>query len=140
MMARRIIVVGAVAAAAALAIGGVALADGFDDSFEGSFNGGDDNRSTAVSAPRVPAALPAQPAPPAAPTITSEQATTAALQHLGGGQAREVELEREHGRLEWDVDVIKDGTRHDVRVDATSGQVTRQDVDDDGRDDDRYDD
>ncbi|MEJ3651555.1 PepSY domain-containing protein [Actinomycetes bacterium KLBMP 9759] len=128
MMARRIIVVGAVAAAAALAIGGVALADGFDDV--------DDDRPTAVSAPRIPAALPVPAAAPAAPSITPEQAAATAVAHLGGGgQVREIELEREHGHLEWEVDVVDDGVRHDVHVDATSGTVTRQDTPDDGTDD-----
>jgi hypothetical protein len=59
----------------------------------------------------------------------------------------EVEREVEHGRVEWKVEITKDGVTYDIRVDSLSGAVTRVDTDDrddrtrgDDRIDDRIDD
>jgi uncharacterized membrane protein YkoI len=58
-----------------------------------------------------------------------------------GGTVHEVEREREHGRLEWKVEVTADdGKAYDVRVDAQSGEITRVDQDDDHDDQDDNDD
>ncbi len=64
------------------------------------------------------------------------------MAHVGGGQATEIERETEHGRAEWKVEVENAGVEHDVRIDATTGAVTRVDADDsdDSRSDDRDDD
>jgi peptidase YpeB-like protein len=70
--------------------------------------------------------------------ITSEEAVRIALAHVGGGRVREIERELEHGRREWKVEVVNGGREHDIRVDATTGAVTRTDMDRDdrgGRDD-----
>ncbi|MCI0687275.1 MAG: PepSY domain-containing protein, partial [Sporichthyaceae bacterium] len=58
---------------------------------------------------------------------------------VGGGFVESVELEREDGGLQWHIDVIKDGTEFDVRIDADTGAVVRfrnDDGGDDRRDDD----
>lgn len=53
-----------------------------------------------------------------------------------GGTVHEVKREREHGRLEWKVEIAAaDGKTYDVRVDALTGSVTRVDQDDDHDDD-----
>jgi len=58
-----------------------------------------------------------------------------------GGTVHEVEREREHGRLEWKVEIAAaDGKAYDVRVDAQSGETTRMDQDDDHDDHDDHDD
>jgi hypothetical protein len=70
--------------------------------------------------------------------VTSEEAASIALAHVGGGRVTEIEREFEHGRREWKVEIVNGGREHDVRVDATTGAVTRTDVDRDdrgGRDD-----
>lgn len=68
---------------------------------------------------------------PGSAGLSAAAARQIALARVGGGQVREVELETEHGRIEWKVRIIRDGVRHDVRVDAVSGAVTRVDSDDD---------
>ncbi|HEX2133697.1 MAG TPA: PepSY domain-containing protein [Actinophytocola sp.] len=70
------------------------------------------------------------------PRLTPDAAAQLVRHRLGGGQVREIERETEHGRLEWKVEITKDGVTHDVRVDAETGDITRVDTDDD-RDDDR---
>ncbi|OLF12900.1 hypothetical protein BLA60_06490 [Actinophytocola xinjiangensis] len=80
---------------------------------------------------------------PAGPGLGPDDAVALVQKRLGGGQVHEVEREHEHGRLEWKVEITKDGVTYDIRVDASSGEVTRVETDDDDsddRDDDRYDD
>jgi hypothetical protein len=110
-----------IAAATLIAAGGVAFALGTTD---------------------VPTVItqPASVTTTAAPTTTSspsssatavpvEEARTIAVAEVGGGEVTKVETEVEHGRLEWKVEVVRDGVAHDVRVDAESGAITRHDTD-----------
>ncbi|MET0233151.1 MAG: PepSY domain-containing protein [Kibdelosporangium sp.] len=48
-----------------------------------------------------------------------------ALDRVGGGQVTKVERELEHGRTEWKYRIVHNGQTYDVRVDATSGGITR---------------
>ncbi|PZF81985.1 PepSY domain-containing protein [Jiangella anatolica] len=154
-MNRNRLVSAAAAAAALLITGGVAYAVSTDD--------GDNRPRSSVTADDSPSATPddtpsatpddtpsALPSPddsptsaPAAPSgdeMGSGEAEEIALAHVGGGTVTEVEREWEHGRLEWKVEIHRDGVEHDVRVDALSGDITRVDVDDDRDDDDKHDD
>ncbi len=103
--ATRLATIAAAATLTLLAISGTALALGTDD---------------------------ATPPPGAAATpvagVDADEAATTALGSTGGGQVTGIEREVEHGRMEWKVDVTRDGARHDVRVDATSGAVTRHET------------
>jgi uncharacterized membrane protein YkoI len=64
------------------------------------------------------------------PAIAREEAEAAALAEVPG-TVRRAHLEREDGGLEWDVDVDgEDGRRHDVQVDADTGEVLEHDTDD----------
>ena len=57
--------------------------------------------------------------------ITSEAAVQSALARVPGGQVREGELEKEHGRLVYSFDVLvpnREGV-DEVQVDARSGKV-----------------
>ncbi|GHH33684.1 hypothetical protein GCM10018775_05170 [Streptomyces umbrinus] len=60
-----------------------------------------------------------------------------ARSHVGGGTITEVEAETEHGRAVWSVKIVKNGSRYEVHVDRSSGEVTRSraKADDDRRDD-----
>lgn len=70
------------------------------------------------------------PVDPAEATVTQEDAEAAALAEVPG-TVRSAHLEREDGGLEWDVDVDgEDGLRHDVQVDADTGEVLEHDTDD----------
>lgn len=68
---------------------------------------------------------PAQPG-----SLTAEDASRIATDRFGG-TVREVELEFEHGRVEWKVEITAaDGVTYDVRVDSSTGEITRVDQDD----------
>lgn len=82
--------------------------------------------------------------PTAAPTAgTSTSRATAeriALGAVPGGRIRSAELEVEHGRQVWKVDVIAGGVVHEVYVDLGTGKVIRdRAARDDARDDNRHD-
>jgi len=118
---------------ALLATGGIALAGASDPVRPVA--------SAAPTSPSVPASIDVLTSTPATTSrstdpgeLSSAEAADIALRHVGGGQVTEIEREFEHGRREWKVEIIHDGREHDVRVDATTGAVTRTDVD---RDDDR---
>jgi uncharacterized membrane protein YkoI len=70
--------------------------------------------------------------------VSLAQAVDAALKAAPGTVA-EIELDDEHGRTAWEVDVVAaNGERRDVTVDAADGKVLTNradDRDDDGRDD-----
>ncbi|MEU7903561.1 PepSY domain-containing protein [Actinoplanes sp. NPDC049118] len=128
--------------AAALALGGTALAAGGD---EPTPSASPDDRGGAVemlpngdpvptgsadddAAPAAPA--PAATTPPAASprAVTIDAARTIALRAAGGGRVTGIESETEHGRAVWDVDVVTDGVRHDIDVDRATGAVLRHRV------------
>jgi hypothetical protein len=95
--------------------------------------------STSTSTPTSSSTSTSAPGAQPEPRLTADAAAQLVRHHLGGGQVHEIERESEHGRLEWKVEITKDGVTHDVRVDAETGDITRVDTDDD-RHDDRHDD
>ncbi|GGL05578.1 hypothetical protein Sme01_56650 [Sphaerisporangium melleum] len=73
-----------------------------------------------------------QDGPAAAPKIAREEAERTALGKVSGGRVTSTELETEHGRQVWDVEVdASDGTEHEFDIDATTGAVASHEVDDD---------
>lgn len=72
--------------------------------------------------------------------ISLMQAVAAAEQHVGG-KAFQVEYQRYNGQWVFDVEVAKDQSIMDVKVDSTSGQVVSsvEDKADQGEDDDQDD-
>jgi len=129
-MKTRLFVLAGATAALLVAAGGVALAS----------NGADD-RPAAVTvavpaaapaaAPAVPAAVPAAVPDAAAPAVDRAAAERIALDHVGGGRISDgSELEWEHGVRVWEVEVTDGAVEHDLDVDATTGAVTRDRLDD----------
>ncbi|GAB1646053.1 PepSY domain-containing protein [Krasilnikovia sp. MM14-A1259] len=127
----------AIGLAAALGVGGTALASsGADDS--AAHVRADDKGGRAV--PMLPNGDPIAPsrsddstsAPTAAPTaagvVSIDTARAIALRATGGGRVTSIEAETEHGRAVWDVDVVAGGVRHDIDVDQATGAVTRHRV------------
>lgn len=57
--------------------------------------------------------------------VTKPEATRTALSSVEGGTLRNVELEREHGRLIWSFDIARAGSSGitEVHVDANSGRI-----------------
>ncbi|MET8153838.1 PepSY domain-containing protein [Actinoplanes sp. NPDC049668] len=121
--------------AAALALGGTALAaSGADDPSGSDDRGGavemlpngdpvptesaTDPAPTATAATSTPEAV-----PPAAIDIATARAI--ALKATGGGRVTSIEAETEHGRAVWDIDVVTNGVRHDLDVDRSTGAILR---------------
>ncbi|HEX6472478.1 MAG TPA: PepSY domain-containing protein [Streptosporangiaceae bacterium] len=84
---------------------------------------GQPTNATKAAATRVDA--PAASTSIAGSRITPAQARAVALRRTGGGQVASTELEDEHGRLVWKVDVRKGAARWRVDVDAATGLVVR---------------
>jgi hypothetical protein len=57
--------------------------------------------------------------------VSSSRAEQLALSHVGGGTITEVEAETEHARAVWSVKIVKNGSRYEVHVDRSSGDITR---------------
>ena len=84
--------------------------------------------------------------------LTADEAKKIALKEVNG-VVDSVELENEHNKVQYDVDIVKDGVEYEIDLDAYTGEVysVRQDDkdndkyddshdDDDGKYDDKYDD
>ncbi|GIF70637.1 PepSY domain-containing protein [Asanoa siamensis] len=82
------------------------------------------------------------PAAPAGGGLDADEASRIALDRVGGGTVTEIESELEHGAKTWKVEVVRDGVEHDIYVDRTNGTIIKADSDrdDDDRDDDDRDD
>ena len=113
---RRAAVVTAMAgsALAGLVLGGVGIADARDGQ-----RSSDDSVNVSASSANT--------------RISRDQAEAIAILAVGGGQVEKIELEAEDGGFEWHVDVIKNGTEFDVRIDADTGAVVRLRTDDGNR-------
>ncbi|MDO5058710.1 MAG: PepSY domain-containing protein [Neisseria sp.] len=62
--------------------------------------------------------------------ISHEQAAKAALAAVGGGQVKDVDFEYEHGMAVFEVEIRKNHADWDVRIDAKTGKVLSQRLDD----------
>lgn len=62
--------------------------------------------------------------------VSEQQARDAALAEVPGTVAR-THIEREDGRVVWDVEVTgDDGLRHELQIDATDATIVEHDIDD----------
>ncbi|MGN9816553.1 PepSY domain-containing protein [Streptomyces sp. SD11] len=75
---------------------------------------GDDTAGSATASPTHPSS-----------SVDSRRAGEIALSYVGSGTITEVEAETEHGRTVWSVKIRKNGTRYEVHVDRTNGDITR---------------
>ncbi|MFG1696432.1 PepSY domain-containing protein [Nonomuraea sp. NPDC049309] len=86
--------------------------------------------ATAVTDAAAPISLTA--VAPSAPKVTAEQAITIAHRQVPGAWIREVELDRNGAAPDvWEVKLIKGSQRHEVKVDAATGKITKSGIDDD---------
>ena len=80
----------------------------------------------AVATPKVAAA-----APPDSPKISFDRAAEIALAHVGNGVVEDIDRERKHGRLVYEVEVVgADGREHELDIDAQHGKIVREEIDD----------
>lgn len=61
--------------------------------------------------------------------VGPSRAITLATAAVDGGRVFDMELDRERGRLLWEVDVASSGKDYDVKLNARSGKVVRVKVD-----------
>lgn len=87
---------------------------GRDDDGRGDDGRGDDDRVPAGQSGLIPV----------------EQAIETARQQVPRAKVEDVELETEHGRLVWDVELTANGTEYKIDVDAKTGEVLRVRQDD----------
>lgn len=55
--------------------------------------------------------------------VSAERARQIALQLVPGGRVTETELDREHGRSVWEVDLTKNNREYEVHIDAITGKA-----------------
>lgn len=140
----RKLLVGAIAAGALIVTAGTAFALSSDDrsptpsaQVTTSTFSSDVTPTSEPTSSDTPTPSDAQPG-----SLTAADASRIATDRFGG-TVREVELEFEHGRVVWEVEITAaDGVTYDVDVDSSTGEITRVRQDDrrggdDGRDDDR---
>lgn len=127
--------------AAALALGGTALAASGDDPavVSADDNGGavpmlpnGDPIPTSASDDSTPAPDDSTSAlgPADTDAVSIDAARSIALRVAGGGWVTGIEAEAEHGRAVWDIDVVAGGVRHDIDVDRATGVVLRHRIKD----------
>jgi uncharacterized membrane protein YkoI len=144
----RKLLVGAIAAGALVVTAGTAFALSSDDgtttpAAQVTTSTSDDSTFTSptsssdVTPTSDPTSVPTDTSTPVQPgSLTAADASRIATDRFGG-TVREVELEFEHGRVEWKVEITAaDGLTYDVRVDSSTGAITRVDQDARGGDDD----
>lgn len=64
-----------------------------------------------------------------AASITADRAKEIALAEVPGGTVFKCELDRDDGRLIYEVEVISGSTEYDFEIDATTGSIVGRDVD-----------
>lgn len=58
-----------------------------------------------------------------------------ATEAAGGGDLVQIDIDHEDGSWQWEVELAADTVRHDVTVDATTGDVVEQEQDDEDEQD-----
>lgn len=62
--------------------------------------------------------------------ISYERAKEIALAKVGGGTVKEIELDRENGRLVYDAEVKYNGMEYEIEIDAATGEIFKYKIDD----------
>lgn len=63
--------------------------------------------------------------------ITAEKAVEIGKQEAGGGDLVQIEIDHDRSAWEWELELVLDGTQHELDIDATTGEVTQHETDDD---------
>ena len=50
---------------------------------------------------------------------------------MGGGDPVQIEIDHDDRTWEWELELVADGTQHELDIDATTGEVTEHESDDD---------
>ena len=60
--------------------------------------------------------------------VSFDRARDIALERVGGGRVRNIELERERGLNFWDVEVRYRRRKHEIKIDASSGEILGHEI------------
>ncbi|WP_263311513.1 PepSY domain-containing protein [Brachybacterium atlanticum] len=63
--------------------------------------------------------------------ITAEKAVEIGLDDVGGGELVQIEIDHDDDVWEWQLEIVDGGRQHDLDIDATRGEVTEHDQEDD---------
>lgn len=65
--------------------------------------------------------------------VSAEDAIGIAKETVGGGELTQIEIDHDDRSWEWEIEIVLDGTQHELDIDAATGEVTEheQDGDDD---------
>lgn len=65
------------------------------------------------------------------PPVTAERAVEIATEAAGGGDLVQIEIDHDaRARAwEWQLEVVQDGTQHELDIDATTGEITEHETD-----------
>ena len=63
--------------------------------------------------------------------ITAEKAIEIGLDAVGGGELVQIEIDHDDVAWEWELEIVQDGRQHELDIDATSGEVTEHEQEDD---------
>lgn len=117
-------------------------ADGADDSADDADKSDDAGKSDDADEADDAAGSAAAPLPEDADLATEtmpiplEEALAIAEEAAGGtGELEQISLDHDDDRWEWELELVVDGTTHELDIDATTGEVTDHERDDDDDDD-----
>ena len=101
-------------------------AGGADDAAAGDASASDDGGAAAGGA-----ALPADADLATAQlSVTAEQAVQIGMDAVGCGELRQIEIDHDDDAWEWELEIALDGRQHELDIDASSGEVTVHEQDD----------
>ncbi|GII52560.1 hypothetical protein Pth03_09490 [Planotetraspora thailandica] len=103
-----------IAAAGTAALVGVAVPAAFASSSLAPTAGG-----SPADPGKGPASLPKE----GAAQITYREAVAIARKRVPGARVTEAELEREDGRLQWEVELVKGPYEHEVEISPSTGEI-----------------
>src|SRR5699024_4065961 len=63
--------------------------------------------------------------------ISAEKAIEIGREEAGGGDLVQIEIDHDRSAWEWELELVLDGTQHELDIDATTGEVTDHETDDD---------
>lgn len=63
--------------------------------------------------------------------IPAAEAASLGMAAVGGGELVRIEIDHNDTAWEWELEIVLDGREHELDIDATTGEVTQHDEDDD---------
>lgn len=65
------------------------------------------------------------------PPITAERAVEIGTETVGGGDLVQIGIDHDDRTWEWELEIVENGTQHELDIDATTGEVSEHETDED---------